>query len=153
VPETPVGPAKAEAGAGGRVRSHCRFRKRGTESLSKSVVKKVNVSTTRERDRTRAGGLLDSFRYRHAPGTGPLQPAAASVANAGAVSRRTRVLPAEAAGCSCAACRGLHRGCSAEAKRPWAAGFTAQARPGRLSVLSVFHSKFLWRFCMGAQGA
>jgi hypothetical protein len=32
---------------------------------------------------------------------------------------------------------------------------TVRARPGRLSALSVFHIKihFVWRFCMGAQGA
>jgi hypothetical protein len=32
---------------------------------------------------------------------------------------------------------------------------SVRARPGRLRTLSVFHSKsfFLWRFCMGAQGA
>jgi hypothetical protein len=32
---------------------------------------------------------------------------------------------------------------------------TVRARPGRLSAISVSHSKsiFAWRFCMGAQGA
>jgi hypothetical protein len=41
----------------GRVRSHCRFRKRGTDYLSKSGITWMSGVTTRQSDRTLTAGL------------------------------------------------------------------------------------------------